>query len=180
MEARARKTRDMAYVAVFAALLAVCAWIAIPTDPPFTLQTMGVCLAAGLLGGKRGSLAVLIYILLGAFGLPVFSGFTGGFGILLGTTGGYIIGFLMEALTMWLAERLLGRSLPARLGGMVLGLLVCYAFGTAWFMAVYARSAGAIGLGAVLGMCVFPFVLPDLVKIAASLLIIRRVEKYVR
>ena len=180
MEASARKTRDMAYTAVFAALLAVCAWIAVPTAPPFTLQTMGVCLAVGLLGGRRGSLAVLVYILLGAFGLPVFSGFTGGIGVLLGTTGGYIIGFLMEALAMWLAERWLGKSAPMRFAGMVLGLLVCYAFGTAWFMAVYARNAGAIGLGAVLGRCVFPFVIPDLVKAAAALLIIRRVEKYAR
>ena len=84
----------MVYIAVFAVLIAICSWISIPTTVPFTLQTFAVFLAVGVLGGKRGSLSVLIYILLGAVGIPVFAGFSGGFGILLGQTGGYIVGFL--------------------------------------------------------------------------------------
>ena len=95
------KTRDVAYIGMFAALMAICSWISIPTTVPFTLQTMGVFTAVGLLGGKRGTTAVLVYILMGAIGLPVFSGFTGGMGILFGSTGGYIIGFLASALFMW-------------------------------------------------------------------------------
>ena len=82
------KTRDVAYIGMFAALMAICSWISIPTTVPFTLQTMGVFTAVGLLGGKRGTTAVLVYILMGAIGLPVFSGFTGGMGILFGSTGG--------------------------------------------------------------------------------------------
>ena len=66
--------------------MAICAWIAIPTPVPFPLQTLGVFLAVGLLGGRRGSLAVFVYLLLGAGGAPVFSGFTGGIGSLVGTT----------------------------------------------------------------------------------------------
>ena len=76
-----------------AALMAVCSWISIPTAIPFTLQTMAVFLAVGLLGGKRGTLAVTAYVLLGAVGAPVFANFSGGIGILLGQTGGYILGF---------------------------------------------------------------------------------------
>ena len=179
MENSRMTARDLACVAVFAALLAVCAWISVPVEPPFTLQTMGVFLAVGLLGGRRGTLAVLAYLLLGFFGLPVFSGFSGGAGVLLGATGGYILGFLGSALTMWGLERLAGRGRWALPAAMALGLLVCYAFGTVWYMTVYARSAGAVGLGTALGLCVAPFVVPDLLKIAAALAIIRRVARYV-
>ena len=70
------KTYDLVYVALFAVLIAICAWISVPTTVPFTLQTFGIFLTVGLLGGKRGSMAVLVYILLGAAGIPVFSGFT--------------------------------------------------------------------------------------------------------
>lgn len=76
----------MVYIAVFAVLIAICSWISIPTTVPFTLQTFAIFLAVGVLGGKRGSLSVLIYILLGAVGIPVFAGFSGGFGTLLGST----------------------------------------------------------------------------------------------
>ena len=92
---------------------------------PFTLQTFAVFLAVGVLGGKRGSLAVLIYILLGAVGIPVFAGFSGGIGQLLGNTGGYIIGFLFSALLMWLIEKLFGRKTWVMGISMVLGLIVC-------------------------------------------------------
>ena len=81
MTAEKSKTYDMVYIAVFAVLMAICSWISIPTVVPFTLQTFGVFLAIGVLGGKRGSLAVLVYILLGAIGVPVFAEFTGGIGI---------------------------------------------------------------------------------------------------
>lgn len=164
-------TIDIVYIAIFAALMAVCSWISIPTIVPFTLQTFGVFLAIRLLGGKRGTLSVLVYILLGTVGLPVFSGFKGGLGALLGNTGGYIIGFLLSALVMWLCEKLLGKKLWAYALSMLLGLLVCYAFGTVWFMVVYARANGAVSLLTVLGWCVFPFIIPDLVKIALALLI---------
>ena len=107
------KTIDMAYIALFAVLMAVCSWISIPSVVPFTLQTFGVFVAVSVLGGKRGTLAVVLYLLMGIVGLPVFAGFSGGLGILLGSTGGYIVGFVFTALTMWLMERLLGRK-PGR------------------------------------------------------------------
>ena len=80
---RTINVRSMCYVGVFAALMAVCSWIAVPTAVPFTLQTLGVFLAVGLLGGKLGTAAVVVYVLLGAFGLPVFANFSGGAGVLL-------------------------------------------------------------------------------------------------
>ncbi len=170
------KTIDMVYVAMFAVLMAICSWISIPMTIPFTLQTFGVFLAVGVLGGKRGSLSILIFILLGAIGLPVFAGFSGGVGVLLGSTGGYIIGFIFSALLMWLIEFLFGRKLLVLGISMVLGLIVCYAFGTAWFMVVYSRASGAIGLVTALGWCVFPYIIPDIVKIALALLLTKRLR----
>ena len=135
------KTYDMVYIAVFAVVMAICSWISIPATVPFTLQTFGVFLAVGVLGGKRGTLSILVYILLGAVGVPVFAGFSGGIGSLFGNAGGYIIGFLVGALVMWGMEKVMGRKTWALAVQMVVGLIVCYAFGTAWFMIMYTRSA---------------------------------------
>ena len=183
MEATAKpkmRTVDMAYIALFAVVMAVCAWISIPAAVPFTLQTFGVFLAVGLLGGKRGTLAVLIYLLLGAVGIPVFAGFSGGLGYMLGATGGYIVGFLLSALVMWGFEAALGRKTWVLAISMVLGLAVCYAFGTVWFLVVYAKNTGAIGLWTALGWCVFPYILPDCLKIALALAIRKRLAAAIR
>ena len=174
------KTLDMVYIGLMACLMAICSWISIPTVVPFTLQTMGVFLAVGLLGGKRGSLAVLVYILLGAVGLPVFSGFKGGIGALLGTTGGYIVGFLASALVMWAMENAFGKAKWVLPVSMVLGLIACYAIGTAWFMVVYARNTGAVGMMTVLGWCVFPFIIPDLLKIGLALFLTKALKRFVK
>ncbi|MBP3209150.1 MAG: biotin transporter BioY [Oscillospiraceae bacterium] len=170
---------DLTYMAVGAALTAVCSWISIPSTVPFTLQTFAVFCVLSLLGGKRGTVSIVIYILLGAVGMPVFAGFTGGIGILLGTTGGYIIGFILMGLLFWLAERFFGNALPVRIVSMLAGLLVCYAFGTGWFLWVYARQSGAIGIGTALSWCVLPFILPDLAKMALAVGIAGRVKKFI-
>ncbi len=180
MQTKKMKTLDMVYIALFACLMAICSWISIPGEVPFTLQTMGVFLAIGLLGGKRGTLAVLVYILMGAVGLPVFSGFSGGIGKLVGVTGGYIVGFLASALVMWAMEALLGKKKWVLALSMVVGLLICYAFGTAWFMVLYTSSKGAITLGAVLGMCVIPYIIPDAIKIAVALLLTNILKRFVK
>lgn len=163
------KTYDMVYIGIFTVLIAICSWISIPMTVPFTLQTMGVFLTVGILGGKRGTLAVLVYILLGAIGVPVFAGFTGGIGVLISNTGGYIMGFLLAALLMWAIEKLFGKSNIVLAISMVLGLLVCYTVGTIWFMMVYSANTGAVGIMTVLGWCVFPFIIPDIIKIILAL-----------
>ncbi len=163
------KTYDMAYIAVFAVLMAICSWISIPTTIPFTLQTFAVFLAVTVLGGKRGTMSVLVFVLLGAVGVPVFAGFTGGLYVILGNTGGYIIGFVFAGLLMWLMERLFGRKMWVQAVSMLLGMVTYYVFGTIWFMIVYMRTTGPVGLTAVLGWCVIPFVIPDLIKAALAL-----------
>lgn len=175
-------TQDLTLVAFFAALMAVCAWISVPVPAPlvqFTMQTFGVFAALMTLGGKRGTYAVTAYLLLGAVGAPVFSGFRGGLGVLLGTTGGYILGFFFTALLYWGMTARLGESLPVKLAAGALGMVTYYAFGTAWYLLFYARTGSPVGLMTALGYCVFPFVIPDLAKLALALLLARRAGKYV-
>ena len=166
MAASKSKTYDLVYIAVFAVLMAVCSWISVPTAVPFTLQTFAVFMAVGVLGGRRGTMAVALYIILGAVGVPVFAGMTGGIGILTGTTGGYIVGFLFSALVMWAMEKIPGKKSVIQILSMAAGLIVCYAFGTVWFMAV-------------LGWCVIPFIIPDIIKILLAYGLSRKLKKYI-
>lgn len=175
------RTVDLAYLGLFAALMAVCAWISVPMPAPlvpFTLQTFAIFAAVTTLGGRRGTYAVGVYLLLGLVGLPVFAGFRSGPGTLLGTTGGYILGFFVCVVVYWLVTAWLGESLWAVFLGGTLGLAACYAFGTAWFMLLYIRTTGPMSLGAALGMCVVPYVLPDLCKLALAVLVSRRVRPH--
>ena len=171
------RTYDVAYIGIFTALIAICSWISIPAAIPFSLQTFAVFLSVSVLGGKRGTLAVVAYVLMGAIGIPVFAEFTGGIGIILRSTGGYIIGFIFSALVMWLMESLFGRKIWVQGISMVLGLIACYAVGTAWFMFVYMRDTGAVGLTTVLGWCVVPFVIPDALKIVLALMLSSALKK---
>ncbi len=172
-----KNLRKMLLCSLFAALTAICAWISVPVlDIAFTMQTFAVFLTLGVLGGKWGSLSILIYLLLGAVGLPVFSGFKGGIGSLVGITGGYIWGFLLSGLVYWALEK------PAKSLGkaavpvsMALGMAVCYLCGSLWFQ-VYA--GGGIGLVAVVVKCVLPYLLPDGVKIALAYAISRRLRRF--
>ena len=184
MELTAPKLRvtDITYIAVFTALLAVCSWITIPmpTRIDFTLQTMAVFLAAGVLGGKRGTLAILAYLLLGLAGAPVFAGFSGGAGALLTPSGGYLIGFFFTGLTMWGLEKLLGEKPWALAVSMLLGMFVYDAFGTVWFMIVYPMGGESVSLWTALVWCVFPYVIFDLIKLVLALLLSVRLRPHVR
>ncbi len=171
-DSRRFRTKDLVLIALFAAFMAVCAWITVPSAIPFTLQIMGIFLALSVLGGRNGTISICIYILMGAVGLPVFSGFQGGLGALLGVTGGYIAGFIFLGLVYWLITGLIkSEKIWVRIVALTAGLLVCYAFGSAWFMIAYAAKTGTIGLGSVLMMCVVPYILPDVAKMMAALVL---------
>ena len=172
--------RELAFVAMGVALIAVCSWLSVPallpTMGPFTLQTFAVCLLSALFGLRLSLWTVGCYLLLGAAGVPVFAGFKAGLGALLGTTGGYLVGFFFTALTVGLAADRFGRKLGTLLPAMALGLVLCYAFGTAWFVLVYTRTSGAIGVGTALAWCVLPYLLPDAVKLTLAALLAKRLH----
>lgn len=172
--------RQIAAAAMGAALIAVCSWLSVPSVVPFTLQTFAVCLVAALFGWRLGLWTAAVYLLMGTVGLPVFAGFKGGAASLLGPTGGYLIGFLFTAFIVGLAADRLGRTLPVLIVSMALGIAVCYAFGTAWFVLVYTRTGGVITLGAALAMCVIPYLIPDALKIALASILARRLHPLLR
>lgn len=177
---RALTTKEMVLIAMLTAVMAVCSWISVPAEIPFTLQTFAVFCTVGLLGGRNALLSILVYILLGAVGIPVFSGPSGGIGILFGNTGGYIIGFVFIALICWLTERIFDSGFIVKIISMIAGLAVMYAFGTAWFMMLYTRKTGDISLIQVMKWCVTPFVIPDLIKLALAVVFTDRIKKYAK
>ena len=113
---------DLVYISIGAALIAICSWISIPTAVPFTFQTFAVFFVLMLLGGEKGTISILVYILIGAAGAPVFSGFGAGIGVLLGSTGGYILGFLFIGLIYILFTKFLGKKIAVKVAALVLGI----------------------------------------------------------
>lgn len=172
---------DIVYIALFAAIISVCSLISIPIGAvPVTLQILGICLAAGFLGLAKGTTSVVIYILLGLIGIPVFAGGTSGFAKLASPTGGYIVGFIFTAIIIGLAVKLFGRKLWILIVSMVVGVLVCYAFGTAWFIILYNNSGKSMDLANALSLCVTPFLPFDAVKIVISAVLVNRLHKFIK
>ena len=164
------KIQKMTRCGLLAALIVVCGWLAIPFgDGAITLQTLGVYLALGLLGGAWGGVSVLIYLCLGAVGLPVFAGFQGGFGVLLGPTGGFLWGFLLAAVGYRLTEKWLPLWMK-----LVLCQLICYAWGIGWYYFAYAQG----GLWVVMLKMLVPYLIPDAVKLALAILLIRKLKNH--
>ncbi len=172
-----KKTVDLTRTALMAVVISVCAWISVPSVIPFTLQTFGIFLTMKLIGGKNGTLAVLLYVILGTVGLPVFSGFSSGLGCIIGPTGGYITGFIILSLIYWLFEKkMTGRIME----DIVLtgGLAACYLFGTVWFYLYMNRNGTDISFLKALGMCVLPYIIPDMLKLLIADLIAGRIKKH--
>lgn len=167
------KNKKMVYCALMAAVLCVISPLSIPVGAvPISLATLGVMLAGALLGAQLGTLSVLIYLVLGWFGLPVFAGYSSGFTCLFGPTGGYMIGYLFLAfLTGSLYKK---KTLPYLVGSILVGELVLYLLGTIWFMFVAQTS-----LVSALTICVLPFIPGDIAKIVLVCLLLPQLEKVV-
>lgn len=168
----------MTLCGVFAAIMAVCSWISVPTTVPFTLQTLAVFCTLGILGGQLGTVSVIVYLLIGLAGVPVFAGFSGGFSAFLTPSGGYLIGFVFTALVYWTITAAFGDRTAIKTAALAVGTIVCYVFGTAWFILFYSNSAEPVGIFTALSLCVFPFIIPDAAKLAAAVIISRRLSKY--
>lgn len=172
------KTRDLGICAIFIALITICSWISIPAPVPFTMQTFAVFLCAGLLGMKRSLISICVWIAAGFIGLPVFANFQGGPSVIFGPLGGYILGFIFLAIIACAFTAKSSKTYMLVIG-MALGMTVCYMFGTLWFMYFYGKSAGAIGMGAALSMCVIPFIIPDTLKMLLAVFLTGRLKRFV-
>ena len=163
-----RRTRIIAFCAAFIGLIAMGSWISIPIgNVPVTLQTLFILLA-GVVMHRYGAIPVALYILLGALGLPLFHNGTAGIGVLLGPTGGYLIGFVFAALAVGIAYE--SERTFVRIVGLVLGTIMIYLFGTAWLMI-------SLGMGLVPAIVtgVLPFIAFDFIKAGAAYLIGTRI-----
>ena len=172
-------TRDITRIAFMTAVLCVCSWVTVPFTVPFTLPTFAVFCAFLLLGWRSGLISVAVYLLLGAFGLPVFSGFQGGVGHIAGPTGGYLIGFLFFGLVFLLMGPLIRRNRKYAILALLIGLVICYLFGSLWFSIVYISRGQAMGFWKILTVCVIPFIIPDLAKMALAVFVCSRVRRFV-
>ncbi|MBQ3230039.1 MAG: biotin transporter BioY [Clostridia bacterium] len=171
--------KNIAYVALGTALIALSALISLPFAIPFTLQTFGVFAVLLVLGGNRGVCAVAVYILLGLIGLPIFSGFQSGLSAVLGATGGFIIGFAIAALIFWLFEALFGKRTSSRIAAVIIGMIACYCVGSVWYF-FYIGESGFQGFVAALSVCVVPYLIPDALKICAAFWVARAVSKAIK
>ena len=183
-------TRDMVLIAMSAALITIGSWINITLGPvPFTLQLLMIYAILMSLGGKRGTMAILVYLLMGLVGLPVFAQFKGGPASLAGPTGGLIVGFVAVGGLYWVIADVLLRRVTGRCGLKASAVrfavclvtqLVLYAVGTVWFVNIYTGEAGGMSYGATLSVCVIPFIVPDILKIALAVLLAGRVRRLVK
>lgn len=164
------KTRDLTLISASAAVISVCAWISIPSAVAFSMQLFGIFCSLFLLGGKRGLVSLLVYVLLGCAGLPVFSGFSGGLGVLFGPTGGFIPGFLAAGLVMWALEKHSRECIRAGAA-----LVVIYLFGSVGYW-LYAGGSFA----AALLVCVVPYIIPDVLKLCLAHLAAGRLKKLLK
>ncbi len=170
------KVKDMIIVSLSAALICICSWIQVPSAVPFTLQTFGVFFVPATFGAKKGVCATLLYILLGLVGLPVFSGFQGGVGVLFGSTGGYIAGFVISAFVVGFAIEKFGRKFYVNLISGTVAAVCYYAVGTLWF----AYGYGDGNITGAFSVCVLPFIVPDAIKITLAMLVAAKAEKILK
>ena len=161
---RKSKIYTLSITAVMTAVTCVLAPMSIPIGPvPISFTNLAIYLSLYLLGWKMGTVSYVVYIFIGTIGVPVFSGFSGGLGKLLGPTGGYIIGFIPMAIIAGLViDKFSNRIFQFM--AMAVGTAICYIFGTAWFCFVMDSNVAAA-----LSTCVFPFIPGDIAKIIIAI-----------
>ena len=171
------KGQRLTLAAVFTGVIILTAWISIPAPIPFTLQALGIYLCCGVLGGKVATLSTAAYVVLGAVGLPVLSGFQGGLGAIFGATGGFIMGFLLIPLCVWAVEKTPAKKHSLIIGAAV-GTTLCNILGMLWYSLVYMK--GTVGLVAAFTICVLPYIIPDTAKLIVAHLISKNMNKIIK
>jgi biotin transport system substrate-specific component len=170
--------RDVTLIVFGTLFVAMLAQVIIPlpfTPVPLTGQTFAVLLVSAALGSKRGAASMTLYLAAGAIGLPFFAGGTHGFSIVVGATGGYLVGFIIAAYVIGLlAERGLERSVHTSIIPFLVGTIIVYACGVTWLAIVLDSLSKAITLGLV------PFLIGDVIKLIAAALALPAAWKIVK
>lgn len=174
--------RTLTLIGLFTAISCVLGVWAIPIGPiSITLGLFSIFLNAYILGWKKGTISILIYLLLGAMGLPVFSCFSGGLGIILGPGGGYIVSWILVGLIVgFFSEKFplnTSTHIALKFLGFLLGIAVCYLVGTIWFVQVAYDTHTVANYVSALAVCVYPFIPLDIAKAVATLLMGPKIRK---
>ena len=167
--------KKMTFTVMFSAVITICSWISVPFSSGISvsLQSFAVMLASYLLGAKMGLASVLIYLSLGAVGIPVFAGGRGGFDVLFGTSGGFLFGFLILAIVVGACRQYLGEGRLMAVLSMAAGLVLCYTLGTLWFYFVYSDGSSLLSVAAV---CILPYLPFDALKIWLAVFVSQRLK----
>lgn len=166
----------MIIIALFATLMCVGAWLHFPSAVPASMQTFVVFCALGLMGSKKTFIMLVLYVLLGALGLPVFSGFTGGIGALTGSTAGFIWGFLLGVPFFYLFEKKLYNKKQI-LAGYIVYILLHYIPGALWYCYFTTAELSRHGIISSSLVTVVPFVIPDAIKLMLSFVTVKRLKR---
>ena len=171
-------SKTMVFSALCTALFVICSWITVPSAVPFTMQTFAVAFLSAFLGAKRGCISISTYILLGIVGIPVFSGFRSGLPAILDVTGGYVLGFFPFCILTGILSKKSKRRFAALFLLMLAGLLACYLFGTLWYSYIYLSGTKSLLTAATI--CVFPFIIPDIIKISLAAFMVKKAENLLK
>lgn len=170
--------RSMIFISLFAALMCIGAWIHIPSAVPVTMQTYVLFCSLGLLGSYRTFAVLVIYIMLGVLGFPVFSGFSGGIGILGGPTAGFIWGFILGVPVFGFVRKFLRDKKSFLYLGYILYILLHYITGSMWYCIFTFGDVSAEKLLSAAAVSVVPFIIPDLIKMLLAVITVKRLKKF--
>lgn len=178
---KADKIRNITRIALYSVLLVICSWISVPFAVPITLQTFAVFFLLYFAGAKKTLAALTLYTILGIIGLPVFSGFGNGLSVLLGTTGGYVLGFFAAGAVYFAAESIFKENINnpcVKYIASFLALFACYSLGVLGIMR-YA-SGSELGFFATLGTTTAAYLLPDIAKIICADILNRCLRNHIK
>lgn len=164
----------MTLIAMFATLTAIFSQISLPlpfTPIPINLGMLAVFVSGGFLGASKGAISQMVYLLIGAIGIPVYANFKGGFGALIGPTGGYIIGYVVASFLVGYLTQKMPKTVPSTIVSLLIALLSCYTLGTLWFVYLTKNT-----LLQSLMLCVVPFLIGDFLKIIAATFLILKLN----
>lgn len=180
MKHKKESIQSMIFIALFATLMCIGAWIHFPAPVPASMQTFVVFTALGLIGSKRTLVMLIIYVALGALGLPVFSGFTGGIGALTGPTAGFIWGFLLGVPVFYIFEKYFYEKRGAVITGHILYILLHYIPGALWYCYFTLGCISTEGILSSSLVTVVPFIVPDAIKLMLSIFTVERLKKIIK
>lgn len=177
MKKKQKRVQSMIFIALFATLMCIGAWIHFPGPVPATMQTFVVFTALGLFGSKNTFIMLLVYIALGAMGLPVFSGFNSGLGALTGPTAGFIWGFLLGVPVFYVFEKYFPQKKSLIIIGYIIYILLHYIPGALWYCRFTVGEINMPGLINSALVTVVPFIIPDAVKLFLALIVVEKIKR---